>query len=372
VDRQNLTPFLQALAAAALFGVSAPFAKLFLGEVEPVVLAAFLYLGSGLGLLLLKGIQRLEGTSPSTSSTALSRSGQAVLPETPIGKEDIPWLAGAILAGGIAAPIVLLFSLRETAAATASLLLNFEGVATTLIAALAFREAVTRRAWIAILAITTATMLLSYAPGSSWGFSLSALGILLACVLWGLDNNFTRNISAKDPLTIVIVKGFGAGLFSLLLAIVLGNALPNWATILGALLLGSLSYGLSITLFIRAMRHLGAARTSALFGTAPLAGVAVSLLLFNETPGLLFLLALPLTMIGAIFLVNEEHLHYHAHAATFHAHWHRHDDAHHAHGHAGEEAGQVAHAHPHHHEPLAHEHHHLPDITHRHTHEEVD
>lgn len=356
MDRQNLVPFLQALAAAALFGVSAPFAKLFLGEVEPVILAAFLYLGSGLGLLLLKGIQKLGET--------------AVLAETPIGKEDIPWLAGAILAGGIAAPIVLLFSLRETAAATASLLLNFEGVATTLIAALAFKEAVTRRAWLAILAITAATMLLSYSPGSNWGFSLGALGILLACVLWGIDNNFTRNISAKDPLTIVIIKGLAAGLFSLLLAMLLGNAWPSWATILGALVLGSLSYGLSITLFIRAMRHLGAARTSALFGTAPLAGVAVSLLLFSETPGVLFLLALPLTIAGAIFLVNEEHSHFHAHAATFHNHWHRHDDEHHLHDHDGEEA-EEAHAHPHHHEPLAHEHHHLPDIIHRHTHDET-
>jgi drug/metabolite transporter (DMT)-like permease len=354
MNRQNLTPFLQAIAAAALFGMSAPFAKLFLGEVEPVILAAFLYLGSGLGLLLLKGGQWLRGT--------------AVRAETPISREDIPWLAGAILAGGIAAPIVLLFSLRETAAATASLLLNFEGVATTLIAALAFKEAVTRRAWVAILAITAATILLSYSPGSGWGFSLGALGILLACGLWGIDNNFTRNISAKDPLAIVIVKGLVAGLFSLLLATLLGNDLPGWRTILAALLLGSLSYGLSITLFIRAMRHLGAARTSALFGTAPLAGVAISLLLFSETPSALFLLALPLTVAGAIYLVNEEHAHFHAHAATFHEHWHSHEDAHHTHDHTTETA--KAHAHPHTHEPIAHDHHHLPDITHRHTHDE--
>ncbi|MFZ1399395.1 MAG: EamA family transporter, partial [Candidatus Promineifilaceae bacterium] len=213
MNKQNLAPFLQALAAAALFGMSAPLSKLFLGEVEPVALAAFLYLGSGLGLLLLKLGQRVWGT--------------AVPPETPNGKEDIPWLAGAIVAGGIAAPIVLLFSLRETAAATASLLLNFEGVATTLIAAFAFKEAVTRRAWVAIITITAATILLSYSPGSSWGFSFGALGILLACVLWGIDNNFTRNISGKDPLTIVIVKGLAAGLFSLLLAMLLGNALPS-------------------------------------------------------------------------------------------------------------------------------------------------
>jgi drug/metabolite transporter (DMT)-like permease len=356
MNQQNMMPFLQAIAAAGLFGISAPIAKLFLGEVEPIILAAFLYLGSGLGLLLLKGWQRLGGT--------------AVPPETPIGKEDIPWLAGAILAGGIAAPIVLLFSLRETAAGTASLLLNFEGVATTLIAALAFKEAVTRRAWIAILVITSATILLSYSPSSSWGFSFGALGILLACVLWGIDNNFTRNISAKDPLTIVILKGLVAGLFSLLLALLLGNKVPGWTTILGAMLLGSLSYGLSITLFIRGMRHLGAARTSALFSTAPIAGVLLSLLLFSEKPGLLFLLALPLMIGGAIFLVNEEHSHYHAHSATFHDHWHRHHENHHTHDHA--EGTDQAHAHPHQHEPIAHEHHHLPDITHRHIHDESE
>lgn len=355
MNKQNLAPFLQALAAAALFGMSAPLSKLFLGEVEPVALAAFLYLGSGLGLLLLKLSQRVWGT--------------AVPPETPIGKEDIPWLAGAIVAGGIAAPIVLLFSLRETAAATASLLLNFEGVATTLIAAFAFKEAVTRRAWAAIITITAATILLSYSPGSSWGFSFGALGILLACVLWGIDNNFTRNISGKDPLTIVIVKGLAAGLFSLLLAMLLGNALPSLRIMLGALLLGSLSYGLSITLFIRGMRHLGAARTSALFSTAPIAGVLLSLLLFSETPSLLFLLALPLMIGGAIYLVNEEHSHYHAHSATFHDHWHSHEDAHHTHTHDGAPAsGAHAHAHPH--EPVEHDHHHLPDLTHRHTHEE--
>ncbi|WP_420642404.1 DMT family transporter [Candidatus Leptofilum sp.] len=355
MTRQNLAPFLQALAAAALFGMSAPLSKLFLGEVAPVALAAFLYLGSGLGLLLIKVGQRLGRT--------------AVATETPIGKEDIPWLAGAILAGGIAAPIVLLFSLRETAAATASLLLNFEGVATTLIAALAFREAVTRRAWLAILAITGATILLSYAPGSSWGFSLGAVGILLACVLWGIDNNFTRNISAKDPLTIVIVKGLVAGLFSLLLALLLGNSFPGLGIILGALLLGGLSYGLSITLFIRAMRHLGAARTSALFSTAPVAGVLLSLLLFSETPSFLFLLALPLMIIGAIYLVNEEHSHYHVHEAVFHEHWHDHDDDHHMHTHDGESAN-TSHAHPHEHAENSHEHHHLPDITHRHTHDD--
>ncbi len=176
MNKQNLAPFLQALAAAALFGMSAPLSKLFLGEVEPVALAAFLYLGSGLGLLLLKQ----SGPTGVGNGVPRNQSRQHA--------EDIPWLAGAIWwQAELPLPIVLLFSLRETAAATASLLLNFEGVATTLIAAFAFKEAVTRRAWVAIITITAATILLSYSPGSSWGFSFGALGILLACVLWGIE-----------------------------------------------------------------------------------------------------------------------------------------------------------------------------------------
>ncbi len=196
--------------------------------------------------------------------------------EARIEKSDAPWLLGAVLAGGVAAPIVLLFSLKNTPGATASLLLNFEGVATTLIAALVFRETVSRRAWWAIALVTLASITLSLNPLQGWGISAGALGIIAACVLWGLDNNFTRNISAKDPLVIVMIKGLGAGSFSLLLGWLLGYRLPGWDLVLKAFLLGSLSYGLSIILFIRALRGLGAARTSALFGTAPIAGVLVS------------------------------------------------------------------------------------------------
>lgn len=256
MNRSHLPSVLQALIAALLFGASAPLAKLLLGEIEPIPLAAFLYLGSGLGLLGLKVFQRLRLKDFSE--------------EARIEPADLKWLAGAILTGGVAAPITLMFSLKHTPAATASLLLNFEGVATALIAFFAFREAISRRAWSAIALITLASVILSVNPSAEWGFSLGALGILTACVFWGLDNNFTRNISAKDPLVIVILKGISAGSFSLLMALLLGNSLPSWTGILGALILGSLSYGASIFLFIHALRGLGAARTSALFSTAPL------------------------------------------------------------------------------------------------------
>ncbi len=340
------TAMMQALLAAALFGASAPIAKLLLGEVEPVFLAAFLYLGSGIGALALK---------------------RASHQEAPVRRNDIGWLAGAVVAGGIAAPILLLFSLRHTPASTASLLLNFEGVATTLIAAIIFKEAVSRRTVWAILGITAASILLSW-NAEGWGISLGALGILGACVLWGIDNNMTRAISAKDPLTIVLVKGWGAGTFSLLLALLLGNTWPKTIIIIGALILGSLSYGLSIALFIRAMRSLGAARTSALFGTAPLMGVLLSFVLIQERPNTLFFAALLLMIAATILLFVEQHGHWHSHDPITHDHRHSHDDGHHTHSHPTMEARSLVHSHIHTHETMEHEHPHLPDIHHRHRH----
>jgi drug/metabolite transporter (DMT)-like permease len=352
MKRTYLPSILQALTAALLFGTSAPLAKLLLGEVEPIPLAAFLYLGSGLGLLGIKAFQHFHAHSSER--------------EAQIKRSDLPWLAGAILAGGVAAPITLLFSLQQTPAATASLLLNFEGVATTLIAALVFKESISLRAGGSIALITLSSIFLSVNPKTTWGFSLGALGIMVACFLWGLDNNFTRNISAKDPLMIVTLKGLGAGSFSLGMALVLGNQLPAPGIILGALILGSLSYGLSIVLFIHAMRGLGAARTSTLFNTAPLAGMILSFLLFRELPGVLFLLAFPLMLIGTIILMSEDHEHHHLHDLTLHEHMHTHTDGHHNHIHEGEYIEK--HSHIHEHSELDHSHDHMPDLHHRHTH----
>ena len=354
LNRTHAYPVFLALLAALLFGVSAPLAKLLLGEIEPILLAAFLYLGSGFGLLLIKILQKIE----KSSKTA----------EAKIKNTDFIWLAGATLAGGIAAPIILLFSLRDTPAATASLLLNFESVATTLIAAIAFKEFVSRRAWWAVITITSASIILSVNQNSAWGFSLGAIGIVAACVFWGFDNNLTRNISAKDPLTIVTIKGLVAGTFSLALAILAGNQIPSWIILLRAMILGSLSYGLSIVLFIRAMRGLGAARTSALFSTAPLAGLTMSIFLFHETPNSMLLLALPLMVVGTIFLVYEEHDHKHVHDLVVHEHSHNHIDGHHKHSHDDDVISAHSHSHSHEHRFFEHKHHHMPDIHHRHTH----
>jgi drug/metabolite transporter (DMT)-like permease len=342
--RANAAYILQAVLAALFFGASAPLSKLLLGDVPPVLMAAFLYLGSGTGISLVKLSQRL------------TRSHR----EAGLKGPDVKWLAGAIVSGGILAPIALMISLKNTPASTASLLLNFEGVGTTLIALFFFRESIGRRALAAIFVITLASILLSTNFRGGFGFSLGALGVILACVLWGVDNNFTRNISAKDPLTIVAWKGLIAGTFSLLLGLFLGQALPTAITILGILLLGFISYGLSTMLFIYSMRGLGAARTSALYGTAPLAGVLLSFMIFRDPVTLLLIFAAALMAAGALLLANEEHAHFHIHMPVVHEHRHKHDEFH------EHDPADIAHAHEHEHPLTEHEHGHMPDIHHRH------
>lgn len=350
----KLHSMFQALIASLLFGASAPIAKLLLGDIKPVLLAALLYLGSGIGLLIFRFLQRFKKNY--------------IKVEASIKKEDIKWLFGAVLAGGVIAPIVLMFSLKNTTASTASLLLNFEGVSTTLIAVLAFKEAIGKRVWLAIASITTASILLSWNFNGEWGFSIGALGVLMACVMWGLDNNFTRNISAKDPLVTVIIKGVGAGSFSLVIAMLLHNTLPSFKIIMGAMLLGFICYGLSIVLFILAMRNLGASRTSAFFGTAPFVGALLSFMLFSELPNTLFYISLPIMIIGAVLLLSEEHGHVHVHSQIEHEHRHSHDDGHHKHKHEHEEEANSEHSHLHVHEEIEHSHSHTPDTHHRHAH----
>ena len=344
----NLPYILQALLAAIFFGSSAPIAKLLLGDISPIFLAGFLYLGSGSGVALVKLLNQIQVKEK----------------EAGIKSDDVKWLAGAIISGGIIAPIVLLISLQNTPASTASLLLNFEGVGTTLIALLFFKEAISRRAWFAILVITLASIFISTNFEQGFNFSLGALGIILACFLWGLDNNFTRNISGKDPLAIVAWKGLVAGTFSFLLAWDLGNSFPSLQTILWTLLLGFICYGLSTILFIRSMRGLGAARTSALYGIAPLAGVLLSIFIFGEFPSFFFIIAIILMIGGALLLINENHEHSHNHTAILHEHSHSHDDSMHRHADA-----KGVHSHEHEHPAQEHEHDHTPDIHHRHGHE---
>ena len=306
-------PVLLAILGAVLFGASAPLSKVLLGQIDPVLLAGLLYLGSGIGLLIFKVVGHLSGF----------QEGK------PLGRKDTPWLAGAVLAGGVAAPIMLMLGLKSTPAATASLLLNFECVSTTLIATAFFHEYVGKRIWLAIILVTSASILLTFGE-SGLGVSTGALGIILACILWGTDNNLTRKISSKDPLSIGIVKGLAAGAFSFILAMLLGAGLPALPLMLGTMLLGSISYGLSIAFFIIAMRYIGAARASAWLGTAPFAGVIISFLIFRDLPGVNFLVSLPVMALGTLLLFGEDHAHthIHVHGTITHEHIHAHGEGH--------------------------------------------
>jgi len=346
---------LYVILAAVLFGASAPLSKLLLTRVDPIFMASFLYLGSGLGLALLKMFLRFKH-SDLTDEAHLNRS-------------DIPWLVIAVISGGVLAPIVLMFSLKATSAATASLLLNFESVATTLIAILIFRESADKRVWFSILLITLGSILLSWNPALPWGVSWGAFGIVLACIFWGIDNNFTCKISFKDPMTIVIIKGLCAGSFSLILGLTMGNPFPAIKMILPAMTLGFFSYGMSIFLFIRGMRALGAARTSALFSTAPFIGAIISLAIFNESQGSFFYIAALTIVVGIVILLRERHGHRHLHEGAVHNHRHSHDDGHHNHFHNENEMPPSGyHTHTHAHESVEHTHLHKPDVHHRHAH----
>ncbi|MDD5502190.1 MAG: DMT family transporter [Candidatus Thermoplasmatota archaeon] len=347
-------PIFQALLAAALFGASAPASKTLLGDIEPLPLAGFLYLGSGIGLLIFWLFGRLAGNAKSA--------------EAGLAKKDAPWLAGAIIAGGVAAPVLLMTGLKTTPAATASLLLNFESAATALIAALAFREHIGKRIWVAVACMTFGSVALSLNIEGGWGFSVGAIGILGACAFWGIDNNLTAKISAKNPSQIAIVKGICAGTFSLMLAFATGSAFPGAVSITYAMLLGSLSYGASLVLFISAMRSLGAARSGALFATGPFFGVVISLIAFKELPGIEFLVSLPVMVAGALLLSGEKHTHIHFHAAIEHEHAHVHDDEHHLHEHGKNFDENIPHSHVHKHEETEHSHRHTPDLHHRHEH----
>lgn len=356
MDKTKIYPISQAILASILFGASAPLSKILLGTIEPIPLASFLYIGSGLGLLLLQIFLR-TGKKQNINEASLK-------------KADISWLIGAIVAGGVIAPIILMISLKITPASTTSLLLNFEGVSTTLIAILFFKENIGKQLWKAIICITLASILLSWNFNNQWGFSIGSLGIICACICWGIDNNFTRNISSKNPFTIVTIKGLVAGSFSLFLAFILNNPLPNIKIIFITMILGFFCYGLSIVLFVFAMRELGSARTSALFGTAPFVGAILSFVICGDIPNLMFFISLPIMIIGTIILLKEDHGHFHKHQFIEHEHKHCHTDLHHSHTHTRSEQASIDgyHSHDHIHDQIEHSHDHAPDIHHRHEH----
>lgn len=292
MNKTVLIPTFYALTAALLFGLSTPLNKLLLNTIEPLVLSGLIYLGSGLGIL----IYRLIKEKSLYTQT-----------EAKLQREEIPVLVAAVLAGGVLAPIILLYSIRVTPASTASLLLSFEGIATTLLAGIWFGEYVGKRVWLAIAIVTLATMLLSVQWSQGWGFTIGAFGVIAACFMWGLDNNLTRNLSTRDPLLLVFVKGCGAGGFSLLLARFFNLSFPSFQMILIAMAIGVVSYGLSIVFFILSLRSLGSSRTTALYSIAPFAGSLLSFLILGEQPQRVFYLSFPLILVATLILLTETH-----------------------------------------------------------------
>ncbi len=343
-----------ALLAAALFGASTPLAKVLLGALPPLELAGLLYLGSGLGLLAVRVFGRL------------SIEAAPGLKEAPLSGHDYVWLAGAVIAGGSVAPVLLMWGLSGTGASEASLLLNLEGVVTTLVAAVLFREAVGGRVWTAAALMLAAGLLLSWQPQAGLNLSPHALAIVGACFCWALDNNLTRRISAHDPVALAMIKGLVAGSFNFALAFAFGLSLPAAVPLAGALAIGFLGYGVSLVLFILALRHLGSARTAAHFSTAPFIGAAIAIFALGEPVTVSFGVALALMVAATWLVLTEQHAHQHAHEYMAHSHRHIHDE-HHQHAHRGDE-GPEPHAHWHEHPPMTHAHPHLPDLHHRHKH----
>ncbi|MEO7494469.1 MAG: EamA family transporter [Massilia sp.] len=345
---------LYALLAAALFGASTPFSKALVDHVAAVTLAALLYLGSGIGLLACYLVRALARHRPPSKPVALTAP-------------DLPWLVGAIGAGGIAGPVLLMTGLRLTSASAASLLLNMEGVLTALIAWFVFKENFDRRIFIGMLLIVLAGALLSWEQIPVLGVPWGALATVGACLCWAIDNNLTRKVSASDPLQIACIKGLVAGSVNLCIALFMGLPMPDTRALLAAGLVGFCGYGLSLVLFVLALRHLGTARTGAYFSAAPFVGAAIALAMPGEAPGPLFWIAAALMGGGLWLHLTENHEHEHTHAPLEHAHEHSHD-SHHQHEHDAGWDAREPHTHTHRHAPLRHSHRHYPDIHHRHDH----
>jgi drug/metabolite transporter (DMT)-like permease len=347
---------LTALTAAALFGAATPLAKLLLGTLDPFTVAGLFYLGSGAGLAACLAVRRL--VRPASAHERDSRLRLA----------EWPWLAGAVLAGGVAGPALLMLGLTSTPAATSSLLLNVEGVLTAMIAWVVFRENVDWRVFLGMMAIVAGGLMLSSRSGAGAGaMPAGALMIVGACLCWAIDNNLTRKVSGNDAAVIACIKGLVAGPVNLAIAAALGARMPSAHLVFAAMTTGFMGYGVSLVLFVLALRSLGTARTGAYFSVAPLFGVALSLLLWPAMPGWTFWAAGALMAVGVALHLRERHEHPHTHDELEHNHLHRHDE-HHRHPHDFPYDGDAPHSHAHRHLPVTHTHAHYPDIHHRHSH----
>jgi drug/metabolite transporter (DMT)-like permease len=343
-----------ALASAALFGASTPAAKALLGTTDPAILAGLFYCGAGLGIAILRRLW-------------LARAPDGTVPGPPLGATDWPWLAGVIITGGILGPILLMLGLVRTDAATASLLLTLEGVATALLAWFVFHESFDRRIAVGMACLVSGAVVLAWSGTPTLGPVLGPAAIVGACVAWGVDNNLTRKLSLADPLQIVEIKGLVAGPVNLALGLAMGGMLPDLNAVIIAGAVGFLGYGVSLALFVLALRELGTARTAAYFSTAPFLGAVVAVVLLGDRVSLQLVCAGLLMAAGVWLHLTEDHRHEHLHEPLEHSHTHVHD-AHHQHDHGPGDAAGEPHTHWHRHERLRHTHAHTPDMHHTHRH----
>ena len=334
-----------ALAAALLFGAGTPFAKLLLGPVSPWLLAGLLYLGSGIGLAAWRVASRAENRRMNIAEAG--------------------WLAGAVIAGGMIAPALLMWGLVNMPASGASLLLNAEGVLTALIAWFVFGENFDRRIALGMALIVAGALVLSWPDQMQIGAALPSLAVTGACLFWAIDNNLTRKVALLDASFIAMTKGLVAGAVNTAIALSLGSLFPPVPTALAAAAVGLLSYGVSLMLFVIALRHLGTARTGAYFSTAPFAGALIAIVGMNEPVTSQLLIAGALMAAGVWLHLTERHEHVHAHEPLEHEHEHAHDE-HHRHAHSTPVAANISHSHAHRHEPVTHNHPHYPDVHHQH------
>jgi len=344
------------LISALLFGASTPAAKALLGAIDPAILAGLLYCGAGIGVGILRRLR----------TRLLSRAGPA---EVTLGSKEWPWLFGAILSGGIVGPILLMIGLARTDASAAALFLTLEGVATALLAWFVFRENFDRRIALGMMCLIAGALVLSWSRQPSKATVLGPILIIGACIAWGLDNNLTRKVSLSDPLQIVELKGLIAGPVNLGLGLLAGGYFPDLFSVAAAGVIGFLGYGVSLALFVLALRHVGTARTAAYFSTAPFFGAVVAIVFLREPLTLQLLIAGLLMAAGVWLHVTEHHEHEHVHEPMEHAHPHIHD-AHHQHEHGPNDPPGEPHTHVHRHGRLKHTHPHVPDMHHTHGHRE--
>ncbi|HEX7881970.1 MAG TPA: EamA family transporter [Afipia sp.] len=348
----NYNAVFLALLSAALFGISTPAAKLLLGTVSPAILAGLLYCGAGIGVAVLR---------------RFVQKANFVRAEAGLRRADIPWLAGAIAAGGIVGPFLLMVGLSYTDATAASLLLMLEGVATALLAWFVFHENFDRRIALGMTFLVAGAMVLSWTGQPTLSALAGPAAIVGACIAWGLDNNLTRKVSLADPLQIVEWKGIVAGPFNLLIGILAGGNMPSPDTIAVAGLVGFLGYGVSLALFVFALRHLGTARTGAYFSTAPFIGALAAIVMLREPLTFQIVIAGVLMGAGVWLHLTEHHEHMHEHHPLAHNHAHVHDE-HHRHAHGQDDPLGEPHSHAHSHASMQHAHPHTPDMHHVHRH----